>query len=105
MYERYELVLKVKEMHIIYILLKFQSIVEYYMIILTLKQGYVERDKMTQPRRCIEEVSDALIALGCTGSLDKIYDEISNRNIMNFTENPDWNATVRRLLEQNSSDS
>jgi hypothetical protein len=58
-----------------------------------------------QPRRWIEEISDALRDLGGTASLQEIYDQVQRRGRMDFNRNTNWDAAIRRTLEQNSSDS
>ncbi|GHO52883.1 HNH endonuclease [Ktedonobacter robiniae] len=58
---------------------------------------------MPQPRLWINEIIDALIDLGGEGTLKAIYEQISKRGIMNL-EHAHWQATVRRTIEQHSSD-
>ena len=60
---------------------------------------------MPQPRPWLDEIIDALEELEGQGSLADIYATIANRKIMDFETNLNWNAAVRRTIEQHSSDS
>ena len=60
---------------------------------------------MAQPKPWKDEVVEVLNNLGGTASLQEIYEEISRRGIMDFEENPNWRAAVRRTIEERSSDS
>jgi putative restriction endonuclease len=60
---------------------------------------------MSQPRRWVDEVKDALRDLGGEGWLSEIYRQIRKRNCMNFASNPRWEPAVRNALEKHSSDS
>jgi hypothetical protein len=59
---------------------------------------------MPQPRLWVDEIRDALAALGSTANLRDIYAKILQRNVMDFTANPNWQAAVRRTIQQHSSD-
>jgi hypothetical protein len=57
---------------------------------------------MSQPKLWINEIIDTLIDLGGEGSLEAINEQIAKRNVMNFY--PNWPHTVRRTIEEHSSD-
>lgn len=59
---------------------------------------------MPQPRIWVDEIRDALAALGGQASLAEIYHTIEQRNRMDFSANPNWRAAVRRTIQQHSSD-
>ena len=59
---------------------------------------------MTQPRLWLDEIKDALRELGGKGHLQDIYRKIQQRNRMNL-DYATWENTIRRTIEQHSSDS
>jgi len=59
---------------------------------------------MPQPRLWVDEICEALAALGGQASLDEIYSKIEQRGLMDFEANPNWEAAVRRTIQQHSSD-
>lgn len=60
---------------------------------------------MAQDKKWRDEVVDVLNGLGGKAHLSQIYDKIKERGIMNFEENPNWQAAIRRTIEERSSDS
>jgi putative restriction endonuclease len=58
---------------------------------------------MNKPGIWLEEVTEALKALGGHATLDEIYEEIQERGRVEFTAT--WDATVRRTIESHSMDS
>ena len=58
---------------------------------------------MAQPRPWIREIIEVLLDLGGEGSLNAIYEEISQRKLMDFSSTT-WRNTVRRTIEEYSSD-
>jgi len=60
---------------------------------------------MTQPKKWLNEVVEALTDLGGHGYYKDIYDKIWDRNVMDFTSNPHWKDAVRQTIEKYSSDS
>lgn len=60
---------------------------------------------MAQPRNWCDEVIDVIQLLGGKAHYNDIYRVMYQRQIMNFEENPHWQAAVRQNIERFSSDS
>lgn len=59
---------------------------------------------MPQPRLWVDEIRDALASLGGQANLNEIYSKVEQRDVMDFAANPNWQAAIRRTIQQHSSD-
>lgn len=60
---------------------------------------------MAQPRSWLNEVIEVIQLLGGEAHYEDIYRLIYERQIINFENNPNWQAAVRQNIEMHSSDS
>ncbi|MFR1434933.1 MAG: hypothetical protein ACLSS9_06755 [Acutalibacteraceae bacterium] len=60
---------------------------------------------MAQPRSWLNEVIEVIQLLGGEAHYEDIYRLIYERQIINFEDNPNWQAAVRQNIEMHSSDS
>ncbi|ASS75190.1 hypothetical protein CIG75_09480 [Tumebacillus algifaecis] len=60
---------------------------------------------MVQPRRWIDELLDVFHELDGIAHYKQVYETIRIRGVMDLTSNTNWQAAVRRTVEQYSSDS